>query len=123
MSKIFGANFRALQIAGLMVLAALLFVGIWKLIERLVPDKQPTVTTKEVLQVMQPRWKYEDSISLVKQQQQLDSLRYYSNQSRKNDSILLNFYQKNNERNEKYNRIYNADERELMQQWAARYGK
>lgn len=122
MSKILGAKFRALQLAGLMVLTALVFVGVWKLIQRIVPDK-PTVTTKEVLQIMQPRWNYEDSISLVKQQQQLDSIRYYTNQLRKNDSILLNFYQKNNERNEKYNRIYNADERELMQQWAARYGE
>ena len=124
MVRIFGAKFNYLSIAGLMVLAAFLLVGIWKVVDHFNSEKPvSSITSKELIDHMRPRWHYEDSMALIRDTRYQDSLRFYSLRSFRSDSLMSLFYNNQNKRNENYNSVHRADLTELYIEWANRYGE
>lgn len=123
MAKIFGANFNAINVLGLLILCAVLFMGFWLIVDHFVPEKPSSgVTLEEIRSMNQSRYDYEDSVNQANNAKLMDSIRFLTTINQINDSVLFFFY---NQQSKIYeNNIRNIDrasDNELMRQWTKRY--
>lgn len=125
MSKILGAKFNVYTILGLLVIAATLLFGLWKIADTYLDKKYiKPATVDDIRAIYNERYLREDSMNSINDLRFMRLIQNLRQENKEKDSLINYFYNETSKRyNDKINGVDSYTNNELLRTWANRYGQ